>query len=66
MLLTDLQTEEQMTQAVEVALFLQTVTVQVLADGRAVQIYPLTFGRARIAIGAPGDPEGLHGYNDVW
>lgn len=33
-----------------------------LPDGRELVVYPLTFGRARLVVGPPGDP----GYDDAW
>ena len=35
---------------------------KILPDGRGAWIYPLTFGRARIAVGPIGAP----GYDDGW
>lgn len=36
---------------------------RVLADGRTIQVIPLTFGRARLAI-SRGQP--VYGYDDGW
>lgn len=60
----ELENDEQVAEALQVAFLLRAVTIKALADGREVQVYPLTFGRARVGITAPHNPTG--GYDDVW
>lgn len=36
-----------------------------LEDGRWLNVYPLTFGRARLGISKPA-PHHMGGYEDVW
>lgn len=35
---------------------------KLLPDGRELTIYPLTYGRARLVVGPPGEPF----YDDGW
>jgi hypothetical protein len=57
------KTPEQFMQVFAIESTLETVTVKRLTDGREVQVLPLTYGRARVAITNRHNPLC---YDDSW